>query len=143
VKISTTALLAVVVAVATIPATGQAQDQVTPLTSCGSIRVLGTRFAVDITEGRLHLTCEAARSVMRRYLTRGGKRSDSVRYQGMRFDCYRSRPGGAGWDFHCDRLTRTQYVDIGASRPLTSGGDYRSQLTDYPRTGRPTRSPYS
>jgi len=93
-----------------------------PFKRCGTIRVLGKPLAVDITEGRFPLSCEVARVVMRRYFARGARRNDTVRYQSMKFDCYRSRRDGVGWDYHCSHLTRTQYVnmtqyvDIGAGR---------------------------
>jgi len=108
--------LLVVLAVATLPTTSQADSQPSSVKDCGSIQALGKRLAVDIARGRFPLSCESARRVIRRYLGRGGRRYDILAYEGMVFHCYRSRPDGLGWDYHCTHATRVRYVDIGAGR---------------------------
>jgi hypothetical protein len=87
--------------------------------SCGSIRVRGKQVAVDIDEGRLPLTCDAARAVMSRYLGRRNVRYGTVRYGTRTFECYKSRPDGVGWDYHCSYSNYSAadaYVDVGAGR---------------------------
>jgi hypothetical protein len=89
--------------------------------SCGFIQARGTHVAVDIAEGRLPLTCSAARAVMSRYLTRSFVRYGTLRFGTQKFECYKSRPDGEGWDFHCnydnyDSSATDAYVDVGAGR---------------------------
>jgi hypothetical protein len=87
--------------------------------SCGFIQARGKRVAVDIAEGRLPLTCGAARAVMSRYLARSFVGYGTLRYGTRRFDCYKSRPDGEGWDYNClyaKYSAADAYVDIGAGR---------------------------
>jgi hypothetical protein len=86
--------------------------------SCGFIEGRGNRVAVDIAEGHLPLTCAAARAVMSRYLARSFVRYGTVRYGTRRFECYKSRPDGEGWDFNCaySRSASDAYVDVGGGR---------------------------
>jgi hypothetical protein len=87
--------------------------------SCGSIHARRKQVAVDIDEGRLPLTCDAARAVMRHYLGYRVVRYGSVRYATRTFECYKSRPDGVGWDYHCSYSNYSAadaYVDIGAGR---------------------------
>lgn len=86
--------------------------------SCGFIRALGRRIAIDIAEGRFPLTCGAARFVMSRYLSRRFVRYGTLRYASLTFECYQSRPDGVGWDYHCmtGGPAAAAYVDVGAGR---------------------------
>jgi hypothetical protein len=84
--------------------------------SCGFIRLRGKQLAVDIAEGRLPLTCRAARAVISRYLARSFVRYGKVRYGKRTFDCYKSRPDGEGWDYLCTFSAADAYVDVGGGR---------------------------
>jgi hypothetical protein len=87
--------------------------------SCGFIQARGKRIAVDIAEGRLPMTCSAARAVMSRYLAGSLASYGTLRYGIRRFDCYKSRPDGEGWDYNClysKYRAADAYVDIGAGR---------------------------
>jgi hypothetical protein len=91
-----------------------------PIEQCGSISVAGRRLRVDIAEGDPLVPCTTARALMRRFIRTGNDdvRAREMRYSGRLYGCYRSRPDGVGWDFHClwqaDRSGR--YVDVGAGR---------------------------
>jgi hypothetical protein len=95
--------------------------------TCGLIHLRGKPLAVDIDEGRLPLTCFAARAVMTRYLAiarvhRWSSGAGSYRhpiYRSLPFSCYKSRPDGVGWDYHCNYSKYSSadaYVDVGAGR---------------------------
>jgi hypothetical protein len=91
-----------------------------PVKQCGSISVPRRRLRVDIAGGEPRMPCATVRAVMLRFVrsARAGLRARDVRHGGRLWSCYRSRPDGVGWDFHClgqdDRTGR--YVDIGAGR---------------------------
>ena len=100
-----------------------------PERACGAILSGGQSVAIDIDEvgGRMKLSCTAARGVMGRYLAiarrhqwpPGGPESvRSFAYEGRRFVCYKSRPDGVGWDYHCttSNYWATRFVDVAAGR---------------------------
>ena len=99
-----------------------------PVRACGSIVDAGRAVRVDIAEtgGGMKVSCTVARGVMRRYLAiarrhlwpGGAGSSRRLAYEGVRFDCYKSRPDGVGWDYHCDATqdSAARYVDVGAGR---------------------------
>jgi hypothetical protein len=89
--------------------------------SCGATRAFGRPVVVDIVEGRFPLTCGTARTVMSRYLARRFVRYGTLRYARLTFECYKARPDGVGWDYHCMYLKDSAagtatYVDVGAGR---------------------------
>ena len=87
--------------------------------TCGSIHARGKFLAVDIADGRLPVTCVAARAVMTRFLGRPVAGYGTVRYGRRTFACYKSRPDGVGWDYNCNFSKYTAadaYVDVGAGR---------------------------
>jgi hypothetical protein len=91
--------------------------------ACGAISVGGRHMRVDIPEAtNMGADCSAARTVMRRFVRRLPPvlGNGSVRYQGRRFSCYRSRLDGEGWDYHCSWSSysgsATRYIDFGAGR---------------------------
>jgi hypothetical protein len=94
--------------------------------ACGQIEALNTTLAVDIEGLRLPTTCRQARRVLSTYLARsqGSEGSLRVKLGSKVWDCYKSRPFGAGWDFNCGRIrphfrkgpTRNNFVFIGAGR---------------------------
>jgi hypothetical protein len=99
-----------------------------PVRACGSL-VAGARVvAVDIDEvgGGFSLTCPVAQQVMRRYLAiarqhawPGGAWSfRRIKLQSLGFDCYKSRPDGVGWDYHCNATSPSGrgFADVGAGR---------------------------
>jgi hypothetical protein len=81
--------------------------------ACGAIKADGRHLRVDIGEGDGNVvTCTHARGVMRRFLH---TRDSDFRMFGRKWGCYKSRPDGQGWDYHCNSGTRT-YVDVAAGR---------------------------
>jgi hypothetical protein len=93
--------------------------------ACGTISALGTTLEVDISEGRLRTTCLQARHVITTYLARsnGGDEFRKIKLGAKTWHCYKSRPDGAGWDFHCNRMRPrlkgrdvNSFVDVGAGR---------------------------
>jgi len=94
--------------------------------ACGSIRAVGGKLKVDITEVRRppRLRCSLARSVMRRFLRRHptygvpGTSGNVVHFRGRSYDCYASRPDGEGWDYHCNWFSSSgnRFFDFGAGR---------------------------
>jgi hypothetical protein len=92
--------------------------------ACGAIQVHGHRLRVDITEvsGIPARGCRAARTVMRRFVRTSPpvQGNGQVRFKGRRYDCYRSRLDGEGWDYHCnrseDRGAKHLFIDFGAGR---------------------------
>ena len=91
-----------------------------PVKACGSISLGGRRLRVDIAGGEPRVTCATARAVMRRFVAtaKDDLRARDVRYNGRVWGCYRSRPDGVGWDFHCvgQHAGTGRYVDVGAGR---------------------------
>jgi hypothetical protein len=91
---------------------------------CGSIQVNGKPLRVDITEtiGMEARGCGTAREVMRRFVRRSPEPMDDgeVRYRGRKYDCYRSRPDGEGWEYHCSwskfNGDTNRFIDFGAGR---------------------------
>jgi hypothetical protein len=91
---------------------------------CGSIHVHGRRLRVDITEviGVPARGCRAARTVMRRFVSRspGFMENGQVVYRGRAYGCYRSRLDGEGWDYHCNTSdfggSHDMLIDFGAGR---------------------------
>jgi hypothetical protein len=124
--------LLVLTAVAVIAATDAGHATASyprPVRPCGTIPNGGKALAVDIDEvgGGMKLSCSVARRVMIRYLAiarrhrwPGGTGSArSLIYTGLRFDCYKSRPDGVGWDYHCNTSNFSKgdrFVDVGAGR---------------------------
>jgi hypothetical protein len=94
--------------------------------ACGTINAVGRTLNVDIAEGHLRTTCREARHVMSTYLVRssGTEGSRRIKLGSKTWGCYKSRPDGVGWDYHCNRLKkrikdeplRKIFVDIGAGR---------------------------
>jgi hypothetical protein len=89
--------------------------------ACGGIHVAGKHMRVDIPEAmNMRPDCSTARTVMRRFVRRSPPPmgDGSVRYGGRRYSCYRSRPDGEGWDYHCSwsNGSASRYIDFGAGR---------------------------
>jgi hypothetical protein len=81
--------------------------------ACGAIKAHARHLRVDIGEGDGSLvSCAHARRVMRRFLH---TRDSEFRMFGRRWSCYKSRPDGQGWDYHCIAGT-DPYVDVAAGR---------------------------
>jgi hypothetical protein len=81
--------------------------------ACGSITNHGKRLRIDIGEGDGKLiSCPHARSVMRRFLRTHQR---GFRSYGQEWGCYKSRPDGQGWDYHCLSIG-TRYVDVAGGR---------------------------
>lgn len=92
---------------------------------CGEIRIHGERLRVDIDEtiGMKAHNCRTARRVMRKFIrTSPPVMGDGlIRDHGRRYDCYRSRPDGEGWEYHCNWSSSSssasfRFIDYGAGR---------------------------
>jgi len=99
-----------------------------PVRACGSVISEAKVVAVDVDEvgGGFRLGCRVARQVMNRYLAvarrhtwPGGTGSfRRITQTGLHFGCYKSRPDGVGWDYHCNATSPSGlgFADVGAGR---------------------------
>lgn len=84
--------------------------------------------------------CGTAREVMRRFIRTSPEvmENGKIRYRGRKYDCYRSRPDGEGWEYHCgwSNFSGGRYIDSGpVVGSSAEGGRLQRSLNCGPYSG--------